>query len=310
MMAASSSITESRRDASRERELSAIIEAYNRVTERLKVSHERLGEQVGLLRRELEDKNRKLASQERLALLGEMAAGVAHEIRNPLSSILLVSTLLQKAAMSVRDPQWGRECRSLAGRMVSGVRTLDGIVGDILAFAGSPVDGSAHVVETDVCPIVRDVAALASVQAEAKSATVATTLPDSPAMVVGHPTQLRRAILNLTLNAVDVVDEGGHVAIAVAHDRAGGWVRCTVRDNGPGVPEQWMDRLFDPFFTTKPNGTGLGLAIVHRVVQSHGGRIRVSNLSSGGAEFEIGLRAAGRPAAGPQQAAWAQQPAG
>ncbi|MCH7701003.1 MAG: hypothetical protein IID37_04880 [Planctomycetes bacterium] len=270
----------------RERELSAIIEAYNQVTERLKSSHEQLGEQVGRLRRELEDKNRELARQERLTLLGEMAAGIAHEIRNPLSSILLFSTMLERAASN------GTDCCSLAGKVVTGVRTLEGIVGDILAFAGSDVDGSAHFVETDLCPIVRDVVALASVQAEAKSATVATTLPSTPVTVIGHATQLRRAILNLTLNAVEAVDDGGRVRVTLRHDPVAGWVRCSVTDNGPGVPQQWIERIYDPFFTTKPNGTGLGLAIVHRIARSHGAELRVDNLSTGGAEFTLSFRAA------------------
>ncbi len=272
----------------RERELSGIIEAYNQVTERLKSSHEQLGEQVGRLRRELEDKNRELARQERLALLGEMAAGIAHEIRNPLSSILLFSTMLERAASS------GADCLTLAGKVLTGVRTLEGIVGDILAFAGSDADGSAHFVETDLCPIVRDVVALATVQAEAKSATVATTLPSSPAMVIGHTTQLRRAILNLTLNAVEAVDDGGRIRVALHHDRVTGWVWCSVTDNGPGVPQQWIERIYDPFFTTKPDGTGLGLAIVHRIARSHGAELRVENLSTGGAKFTLGLRAAAR----------------
>lgn len=282
MMELTQNITE------RERELSAIIEACNQVTERLKSSHEQLGEQVERLRRELEDKNRELARQERLALLGEMAAGIAHEIRNPLSSILLFGTMLERAASK------GADCRTLAGKVVTGVRTLEGIVGDILAFAGSDVDGSAHFVETDLCPIVRDVVALAAAQAKAKSATVATTLPSTPVTVIGHATQLRRAILNLTLNAVDAVDDGGQVRVTLRHDPVSGWVRCRVTDNGPGVPQQWIERIYDPFFTTKPHGTGLGLAIVHRIARAHGAELRVNNVSTGGAEFTLSLRAATR----------------
>lgn len=269
----------------RERELGAIIGAYNQVTERLKVSHEQLGEQVGRLRRELEEKNQELARHERLGLLGEMAAGVAHEIRNPLSSILLYATMLQRAASAEGD------CQALAGKVVTGVRTLEGIVGDILAFAGSDVDGSAHFSTTDLSAIVRDVVELSSSRATAKSATVVAEVPEGPVNVVGNAAQLRRAILNLAHNAVDAVDDGGRVRVALRANVIDGIVECTVTDNGPGVPEAWIKRIYDPFFTTKAGGTGLGLAIVHRVVQAHGGTIRVDNLSTGGARFTLTLRA-------------------
>src|SRR5262245_45253453 len=110
----------------RERELGAIIAAYNDVTERLKRSHERLVTEVCLLRDQLDEKNRELARRERLAALGEMAAGVAHEIRNPLSGISLYASMLS------RDLGDRPDCRRLAERISGGVKALDGIVGDIL----------------------------------------------------------------------------------------------------------------------------------------------------------------------------------
>ena len=114
----------------RERELGAIIQAYNEVTERLKQSHDQLQRQVGALRSELADKNRELARRERLAALGEMAAGVAHEIRNPLASIELFASLLR------RDLADRPVLAAHAGKISRGVQCLDRIVNDILAFAG------------------------------------------------------------------------------------------------------------------------------------------------------------------------------
>ena len=116
--------------SSRERELAAIISSYNEVTERLKNSHQELARQVHGLREELAEKNHELARKERLAALGEMAAGVAHEVRNPLGGIQLFASLLE------RDLQDRPKLRELASRISGGVRTLNGIVSDILVFAG------------------------------------------------------------------------------------------------------------------------------------------------------------------------------
>lgn len=267
----------------RERELAAIISSYNEVTEKLKGAHERLGHEVCLLREELAEKNRELARKERLAALGEMAAGVAHEIRNPLGGIQLYASLLE------RDLAERPELKRIATKISSGVATLDGIVRDILAFAGGDV---VKLTPTELAAVVEEALELAAPQQRALEAQVHVDLSACDVLVQGNPCQLERALLNLVFNALDAAGERGFVWIDCQTDSSGDYVELAVADDGPGVPPELSQRIFDPFFTSKDSGTGLGLAIVHRAAESHGGSVRVTARPGGGAVFTLCLRRA------------------
>ena len=266
----------------RERELGAIIAAYNDVTERLKRSHERLVTEVCLLRDQLDEKNRELARRERLAALGEMAAGVAHEIRNPLSGISLYASMLS------RDLNDRPDCRRLAERISGGVKALDGIVGDILAFAG-PSQAETRAVRVDRA--VEGALELAEARRRDMDADVHVSPGLGGRTVMADENQLERALLNVLLNAIDAAGEGGRVWIAL-HDAGPGMRGIEIADDGPGVDPSCTERIFNPFFTTKETGTGLGLAIVHRIVEAHGGRVEIASRPGGGAVFRLVLRAA------------------
>jgi signal transduction histidine kinase len=266
----------------RERELGAMIAAYSEVTDRLKHSHDKLVGEVRRLREQLDEKNRELVRRERLAALGEMAAGVAHEIRNPLSGISLYASMLS------RDLGDRPESQRLADRISGGVRALDGIVGDILAFAGQTI------IESRPVPLDRVVEGALEL-AEAGRRDLGIEVQVAPGlggkMVLADECHFERAVLNVLLNALDAAGEGGHVWIC-AVDRPGGMVGLEIADDGPGVDPACLDRLFNPFFTTKETGTGLGLAIVHRIVEGHGGRVEVGSRPGGGAVFRLVVRAA------------------
>ncbi len=264
----------------RERELGAIIAAYNDVTERLKQSHDQLQSQVEGLRRELADKNRELARRERLSALGEMAAGVAHEIRNPLGSIQLFASLLDR---DLADRPTEQTTVRKIGRAVD---CLDRIVNDILAFTG------------EAEPVCRDVA-LAPIFAEAVDG-VAVTLRKHGTQLHVHvqpegsevradPEQLRRAVANLLQNGAVAAGDGGRLDIGARLRPDRNTVEITVIDDGPGIAPELLDRIFNPFFTTRDSGTGLGLAIVHRIVEGHGGSIAATNRPEGGACFRMTL---------------------
>jgi len=269
----------------RERELGAIILSYNEVTEQLKTAHERLLSEVGRLRDELGRKNRQLRRRERLAALGELAAGVAHEIRNPLAGIRLFASLLE------HDVADRPNAVRLTGRITKGVTSLERIVNDILQFA-RPAEPKAALVDLD--RLIRETIELAAARCERQGVRV--EMAGDAHAIEAHTdgALLQRALLNLVLNAVEAAGQGtsdGAPPLVVVGARPGtiGRIVLSVTDNGPGIPSELMDRIFNPFFTTKATGTGLGLAIVHQVVELLGGTIQAANRREGGAVFSLGL---------------------
>ena len=261
--------------AQRIEELGRIIMAYSEVTERLQESHERLEKTVTALREELGEKNRQLERKNRLAALGEMAAGLAHEIRNPLGGIQLYASLLSK---DVADRE---AALTLVKKISGGVKRLESLVSQVLQFSR---EMKAQAVETDAAEVVDQALELAGKTFADRGVTAVVT-GERPLVARVDPLLLGQAVLNLLLTAAEAIGGGG--VVRVSYERAEGprQVRLSVTDSGPGIDPAVMDRIFNPFFTTKDSGTGLGLAIVHRVVEAHDGTISVRN--DGGARFEI-----------------------
>jgi len=265
-------------------DLGALIRAYSAVAERLRESHELLQREVARLHEQLAEKDKLLERRERLAALGEMAAGVAHEIRNPLGGIELYVSLLERDLAEQPRPL------EIVRRIGAGVRNLDHIVSDILAFArGSepqlrPVRLGEVVQEalTQAAPLIR-----------AHDIELVTEAGLEEAELVCDARQLERVLVNLLFNAIEAVGEGGRVTLGLGDKPRAGWVSMHVTDNGPGMGPELLPRVFDPFVTTKHTGTGLGLAIVHRIVEAHGGQITARNRPEGGAVFEVTLPAGG-----------------
>ncbi|MDD4891727.1 MAG: ATP-binding protein [Phycisphaerae bacterium] len=261
-----------------------IITAYQQATERLKDSHDLLMSEVSRLRAELEAKNQQFERRKRLAALGEMAAGVAHEIRNPLGSIQLYADLL---ARQLQDEP--KKC-DLAGKIGKAVRGLDAIVSDMLTFT--------RVIEANRTPTrFADLVAEAVSEASGRLETSGVTLnlgQIAPALTIDlDPRLFKRVLLNLMLNAADAMADQPITrmltitaeALSTGHE-AGRW-RVRVADTGPGIRADVIEKIFHPFFTTKDHGTGLGLAIVHHIVEAHGGTITAANRAEGGAVFAI-----------------------
>lgn len=262
----------------RERELGAIISAYSDVTERLKIAHERLNAEVARLSEELARKNAELRRRERLAALGQMAAGLAHEIRNPLGGIALYASML--------EGQLGKlpKAQSAASRISQGVRELDRLVGEILDFA------QEQCLEQQMCPLDDVIAGLSdSLRPWADEHGAGIVIEEAALAIEVYcdPMRLKRVLLNLMMNGVQATGEGGLVRLSARKTADGAEIE--VVDNGPGISAENMDRIFNPFFTTRSTGTGLGLAIVHSIIEAHGGTIRVCNREEGGARFVIRL---------------------
>jgi len=262
-------------------DLIAVLRVYNDVTEKLKRSHDALAGEVHRLRGELNEKNLELQRRERLAALGQMAAGVAHEIRNPLGGIGIYASILQ------RELADRPEHREIAGQIRAGVQNVENIIRDILAFAGNGTRRCERVLLGSVMDGV-----LAHVQRHVQEFD--TDLQVSSALseiwTKGDAGRIERALLNLTLNAIEAAGTGGRVWVRRAETEVGMIAVC-VEDNGPGIEPEVMHKIFNPFFTTKDNGTGLGLAIVHSIADSHGGFVRAASRPGGGASFVLTLPA-------------------
>ena len=272
-------------------DLAEVIVAYNEATERLKRSHDALCAEVARLRAELEQKNRLLQRKDRLAALGQMAAGMAHEIRNPLGGIQLYASLLE------RDLAGRGDLLPLARKIQIGAQTLNEIVSDMLAFTGMPKPEPSHVL---VRPLVHGALEYARPKMEAVPVEVDARMPDGLTIWAdGH--MIERAILNVILNAVEAMPEGGRLSVQAspALDRPS--VDIRIEDTGQGIDIQVQDKVFDPFFTTKDHGTGLGLAIVHRVVEAHDGQITLESEPGRGTAVILSLPSRDRLCAGVDQ---------
>jgi PAS domain S-box-containing protein len=240
--------------------------------------------------------------RERLVALGEMAAGLAHEIRNPLASLGVLAGLLRRRATA------GEE-RELADELLAEVRKLEATVGAALDYVKPPAPASAPV---DLVAALE--AAVAQVRARLSFAgDLERRYEAPPPIVAGDAEQLRGVFANLVANAVEALagagaGEGGRIALRVfrsegrADDRVlrigarvplpsppRGEAVVEVSDTGPGVAPELRERIFYPFFTTRERGAGIGLALAHKAVVAHGGGIEVADAPGGGATFRVRL---------------------
>jgi signal transduction histidine kinase len=257
--------------------LEAILAAWNDATLRLEHTHAALQAEVARLTDELEEKNRELARQQRLADLGRMASHVAHEVRNSLVPVALYLSLLRR-----RLADDGGSLDVLA-KVETGFTALDATVNDLLNFTAHREPQWRSFIVQDLVAEIFD--ALAP-QLEAQGIDVSLDVPPNT-VVTADRDMLRRAVLNLVLNAVDAMPAGGEIVVTSYHGR--GRFELEIADSGPGLSDEQLTRAFDPFYTTKSTGTGLGLSIVQRIAEAHGGRVTAINCPQGGAAFTIEL---------------------
>lgn len=261
----------------RHADLETILAAWHAATCRLENTHEALRAEVGRLTDELEIKNRELARKNRLADLGQMAAHVAHEVRNSLVPVTLYLSLLQRRIHG--DPA----AMEILGKIEAGLVALDATVNDLLGFAS---DRDPQRQAFSAARMVAEV--LASVAPQLAAQGIRAAVEGTEDLVVNADRDmLRRAVLNLVLNAMDAMPGGGRLTVAVRPED--GAVALSVSDTGPGLSADAQRRACEPFFTTKRTGTGLGLAIVQRITEIHSGRITYGNRSKRGAVFTISI---------------------
>jgi signal transduction histidine kinase len=242
---------------------------------------------------------------DRLAAVGELAATITHEIRNPLSSIRGTVEIL-KEDFPANSPK-----AEFFEILLKETDRLNKVVEEYLGLARSKAaEGTTALL--DLGELARQTVALVGVQAAKRGVRLATAL-EVPLPVQGNPVHLKQVLLNLLLNAVQATAAGGAIAVRGAvrvglvkgleyRDVEGRLVEVTVEDEGPGIPAADLAKVFLPFYTTRPEGTGLGLAISLRIAEAHGGTLKAENRPEGGARFVLSLPAApadaGEPARG------------
>jgi len=230
----------------------------------------------------------RMKERDRLAALGQMAAGLAHEIRNPLGAIKGAAQLLQPSAAghSGVDPA-SKEFLSI---IVEEVNRLNKIVSQFLDYA-RPYRGEQEPLEVN--DVVRKTLQLLTKEAEGKGMEVVPSLVDGLPPVRADAEQLVQVFLNLSLNALQAMPDGGRLFVSTAIRRAtrrgaaAAFLEVRFRDTGVGIPPGDLRNLFIPFFTTKEKGTGLGLPISQRIIENHGGTIEVRSQPGMGATFTV-----------------------
>jgi signal transduction histidine kinase len=234
-----------------------------------------------MLYKEQRERFRRMIRADRLATIGELAAGAAHEIRNPLTAI--------KSSLQYLEGRFQEEKeKKLLAVALQETDRIDEILAALLSFS-RPSEIKKE--QVDLAATLEESLALISFQARAGGVDVETKFPAEPVFLYADKSQVKQLFLNVFLNAIQAMDGGGKLLCEVL-PLANGKVLTRVVDTGEGIPEENMDKIFDPFFTTKRGGTGLGLSICYSIVKSHEGEIEVRSRVAEGTTVLVTLPAA------------------
>jgi signal transduction histidine kinase len=260
-----------------------VDQGFDRLHEQLKGLTGEIEQVVG----RLQLREREVLRAEQLAAVGQVAAGVAHELRNPLTSIKLLVYAKRQESEAWGLP--GEDFRVIEQE----IRRMEQCLQTFLDFARPPKAVRRPI---DPGPLVERALTLIGGRARKQNVSVALTRPDAPTLVEADGEQLVQVLINLTLNALDAMPRGGRLDVELSDGE--GQVRLRVLDTGPGIAPEVLPRLFEPFVSAKETGLGLGLAIAQRIAEGHGGELRAGNRPGGGACFELSLPAYPAPREG------------
>jgi signal transduction histidine kinase len=254
-------------------QLSELFEKFNESSRSLQASYSVLMNEADALRAQLRAKEMEVKRAERLATLGETAAAMAHEVRNPLGALkLLVSVLKEEVADRPN-------AKMLTEEISRSIESIDGVVSNILHFAK---DCSLKRSFLNLGALVQEIGCQFRTLSRGEMKVSVNVRQET--CILGAEDALRRALYNLCLNAAQATQFKGDIEVLLDRD-ADGTAVLTIKDNGPGIAEDLLPTIFEPFVTTKSEGTGLGLAIVRRIIEQHEGSIEAVN--AGGACFTL-----------------------
>jgi two-component system, NtrC family, sensor kinase len=223
---------------------------------------------------------KKIMESERLALIGQLSANVAHELNNPLQGIVTYSHLL------LEDETCDKEARANLQKIAVQANRCRDIIRGLLDFSRQKKPDKTL---CSVNNLLRGCVSLVERQTIFHNIKIVMNLDEDDPLVIIDPSQVERVFLNLIINAADAMEDGGQLTLATRRDRAGKFVEIKVQDTGHGINEENMDKIFDPFFTTKEtgHGVGLGLAISYGIVKEHNGAINVESAPGKGTTFTV-----------------------
>jgi two-component system sensor histidine kinase HydH len=247
--------------------------------EELEVLLRKIADQIGAVIERLQQSQREVLRAEQLAAVGQMAAGMAHELRNPLMAIKI---LVQAAGAQGHTPVLkGRDLWVLEEEITRLERSIQ-----LFLDYARPPQPEKRAFEAQ--RVLAQIGALVSSRAEQQGVRIECRQPEAPLVIEADMGQFRQVLLNLLLNALDAVAEEGTVRVELEGE-PGGWLTLRVADSGDGLPAHLGAQIFEPFISTKETGIGLGLSICKRIVEAHGGTITAANQPGGGALFTVSL---------------------
>ncbi|MBW1691380.1 MAG: PAS domain S-box protein [Deltaproteobacteria bacterium] len=229
---------------------------------------------------EVQELKREVERNRRLASIGRLAAGIAHEIRNPLSSIKGFATYFRERYRDVPEDQKTAEI------MIQEVERLNRVIGQLLEFA-RPMKLNKR--QSNIHEVITYSLKMVQKQAQDRGIAISTNLSPEIVDVSIDTDRISQVLLNLYLNAIEAMDQGGVLHIDSSLDEESGTVTIVVSDTGAGIKREDLAHVFDPYFTTKQSGTGLGLAIVHRIIEAHRGEVRIESEPGTGTRVTIVL---------------------
>jgi len=227
---------------------------------------------------EVQDLKREIERNRRLASLGRLAAGIAHEIRNPLSSIKGFATYFRERYKEMPED------RKTAEIMVQEVDRLNRAIGQLLEFARPMIIQKKP---TSIHTVIQHSLKMIEREAQAKAIRITTHLSPEIKDVSIDPDRINQVLLNLYINSIEAMEHGGSLSVGLSRDDNSQGIKIAVSDTGVGIKKEDLVHVFDPYFTTKQSGTGLGLAIVHKIIESHKGEVKVESELNKGTTVKI-----------------------
>lgn len=229
---------------------------------------------------EIQNLKREIEKNQRLVSLGNLAAGIAHEIRNPLSSIKGFATYFKERYKDIPEDQKTAEI------MVQEVERLNRVIGQLLEFA-SPM--AIHKKPVSMATVIQHSLKMVEGHARKKNIKIQTNLDPYIKDISVDSDKINQVFLNVHLNAIETMEHGGTLTVRLTDDKNAQMIKVTISDTGTGINKEDLNHIFDPYFTTKQSGTGLGLAIVHKIIESHRGEVRVESERNHGTTVAIFL---------------------